>query len=325
MSDNHRPEFSADYESDEGHASAEARPWPSEPSVEDWKVELNDVLAGERDYILRRHGSVSAHVEKLIRASVSERKARETFQEALRQLVEEWQPFSPSSDYYVACMLDLIGAYLPRGGFRKILGFMGYGFRFPVIEAYTGGFGSGMDLHMKALVDLEYYYPSADPKWEDDPAFVSYVQVLRQHLEDSEYGAYNGYALSRLIQLNIIKPQEQIVRDTIELNGGVLNELIELSFSDLRRPQLEDDLNYIYTHCFIIGLEAKQVFEQVLKERDVIMENSGEQLKVYIPDLGKEIDLRVPEELMLEVLEEGGERGFKRAMAAAAYAQNEDE
>jgi hypothetical protein len=116
-------------------------------------------------------------------------------------------------------------------------------FRFPVIEAYIGGFGSGMDLQMKALVDPEYCYPSADLKWEDDPAFVFYVQVLRRHLKDSEDGAYNGYALSRVIQLNVIKPQEQIVRGMIELNGGVLNELIELSFSDLMR-KTDESLRY---------------------------------------------------------------------------------
>lgn len=329
--DNQRDKVSAEHESaiettsTQDYPSQETMQLLGEPSVKGWTDELEDILAGERDFILRPLGSVSAHTERLIRSSEDERAARKFFKEALGQIVEEWQPFQPESDYYIACLIDLISAYLPRGGFRKIIGFMEHGFHFPVIEPQAGGFGSGMDLHMKALIALEYYYPSAEPKWEQDPAFLSYVQVLHQHLEDRQDKRYQGYALSRLMRLNIIKSQEQVVRDTIERDTGVLEELIELFLSPMRRSQLEEDLKYIFTHCFIIGLEAKQVFEQVLKEHDATVENYRQQLKVMIDDVDQEIVLDVPEDLMLDVLEEGGDRGYQRAMAAAANTTNDDE
>ncbi|HUQ32271.1 MAG TPA: hypothetical protein VM095_09125, partial [Pyrinomonadaceae bacterium] len=177
MSNDYPERTPPDDESSSEMATADAYPFPEtgQPlnlfNVEGWRDELGDILAGERDYILRHLSSVAAYTEKIISSGESERQSRKAFQEALLQIVEEWQPFKSESDYYTACLLDLIGAYLPRGGFRKLIGFMQRGLRFPVVDLWAGGYGAGTDLHLKALVNLEYYYPSADPKWSDDPAF----------------------------------------------------------------------------------------------------------------------------------------------------------
>lgn len=292
------------------------------PTVEGWEAELEDILAGERDSILRRLGSVAAYTKTMILSSRDQPKARESMKIALRRIVHEWQPVGDESDYSVVCLLDLIGAYLPSEGFVKIIGFMQHGFRFPVIPFDAGGFGSGTNLHMKALVNLEYYYPSAHPKWKDDPGFESYVQVLRQHLEDERY---SGYALSRLIKLNVIRTQDQIVMESIKHDNRILEELIELTLSPLRLPQIEDDLRYIYTHCFILGFEAKEVFEQVLKEHEAFVENDRMQLKVTIPEVAHPIRLTVPEDLMVTVLEEVGELGYQRALEVEKENDEDDE
>lgn len=282
-----------------------------EPSAELWEEELGAVLYGERDHILLKLGRVAAYTEAIIMSSRGERAARAAMLAALRRVVGEWRPETSESDYQTACLLDLIGAYLPHEGCMKIIGFMQHGFRFPTIEEEVGGFGAGWDLHMKALVNLEAYYPSAHPKWEDDPGLTSYIQVLRQHLGDERY---NGYALARLLQLNVIKTQDTAVRDSIRQDKHVLEELIELTLTPLRLPQIEADLRYIYTHCFIIGYEAKEVFVEVLREHEAEVENDRMQLRVKLPEMPKTIELTIPEDVFDEVLEEAGQIGYERAM-----------
>lgn len=281
-----------------------------EPSVELWEEELGDILAGERDFILLKLGRVAAYTESLILSSTVERAARSAMMGALRRVVVEWRPEESEADYQAACLLDLIGAYLPFDGCMKIVGFMQHGFRFPSIPEEVGGFGAGWDLHMKALVNLESYYPSVHPRLDDDPGLKFYIQVLRQHLEDERY---NGYALSRLLKLNVIKTQDTVVRESIKRGRNVLEELVELTRSPLRLPQLEADIKYIYTHCHILGYEVREEFEKVLKAHEVSVENYRVHLVVKFPEVKNPIVLTPHEELSMDVLTEGGGRGLELA------------
>src|SRR5688500_13595667 len=94
------------------------------PTTFAWSEELQRVLNGEREVSLLRLHSVQAFLEKIIARSEDESLSRACFLEALRQIVQSWQPNEKRSKEYSAIMLDLIGHYRPLEGASKIVGLL---------------------------------------------------------------------------------------------------------------------------------------------------------------------------------------------------------
>src|SRR6185295_1446260 len=139
----------------------------------EWETELRYVLSGKRDYALLELGSITGYIDRLLSAARSEETSLANFFQAVERIVSTWHPEKATSEYFTFGILELIGAYQPAVGFLKIISFIQRGFRFPLIPFERGGYGSGQDLHMKALVVLEYYYPASPPKNPNDAAYLT--------------------------------------------------------------------------------------------------------------------------------------------------------
>lgn len=295
---------------------------PHTPSLDEWEIELGRLLAGERDYVLIQVG-IASYVDRVIAKSHDQVLSRWNFAVALRNSVASWQPHNNIyTGHFTFGLLELLAAYQPTEGFTKVLGFMQQGLYFPVIPLSRGGYGAGQDLHKKALVTLEYYYPTAHPKWKEDPAFISYLDLLDGYLQDERFCSY---AIGRLVVLNIISIQEIKVRRAIELNLQSIDEIVSFLTTQVRLASREKELSEVYAHCFLVGEGAKERFERVLKGLGISLTRlkGGTQLELQLPGSQGAITLDFPEDsVIVEVLERGNKRGAEAAKALAAAAYN---
>src|SRR5262245_39631958 len=121
------------------------------PSVSAWEAEIRRVLIGQRENALTGLTGPPEYLEALQKRADDEALARTSFNEALRNVVQSWQPARSESATYVSRLLDVVGAYTPPGGFIKVLGFVnrhrnvGEDIYAPDRQA------SGEDLYLKAL------------------------------------------------------------------------------------------------------------------------------------------------------------------------------
>ena len=255
------------------------------PSVPAWEREIGRVLLGRRDHMIVRLGGIQEYVEVLWAQSADEGLSRETFLKALRDVVQEWQPLRPASEYYFAAMLDLIGAYTPSVGFVKLLGHVRAWGRFG--GNVVGRRTVNRDLHLKALVALQNYFPTPPAFEQNSPGFSLYVGMLRSHLKDP---IYSGHALRRLMELELLRPNDQDAVDVIRENVETLRELIPLFLNPSRRETAGRDLALIYLQGLATGENVDAIFAQAaekcraqfvpLMPPTITFEN-GEVIKLY--------------------------------------------
>lgn len=286
------------------------------PSQDEWELELGRLLAGERDYALIQLG-ITSYVDRIVARSYDPVISRQNLEVALRNIVSAWQPHNSNAAHLTFCLLDLLAAHQPPEGFAKILGFMQHGLYFPEIPLLKGGYGAGQDLHKKALLTLEYYYPTAHPSWRDDPAFISYLDVLESHLQDQRFCSY---AIGRLVGLNIIGIQDMKVRSAIERNPDAIDEIVSFLSTRTRLASLDVELSKVYTQCFLVGREAIERFEHVLTNLGISLtrSNDGPQLELKLPGTQGAITIDFAADDVIELLELGNDRGIERAKALAA-------
>ncbi|HVF45194.1 MAG TPA: hypothetical protein VM936_19365, partial [Pyrinomonadaceae bacterium] len=134
--------------------NSEKRLLKREPTVERWQAEILRVLNGEREGDLINLGSVEEYVDKILDLSRDKVRARLSFDEALYRVVQTWQPVRRETKEYLACLLDLIGAYTPLNAAPKMLAFLGRWGGFESDLESSSGYGSHHDLNLKALVVL---------------------------------------------------------------------------------------------------------------------------------------------------------------------------
>ncbi|HWN11744.1 MAG TPA: hypothetical protein VNO50_21135 [Pyrinomonadaceae bacterium] len=286
------------------------------PSRDEWELELGRLLVGERDYALIQLG-ITSYVDRIVERSHDPVVSSQNLEIALRHVVSAWKPHNVNASYLTFCLMDLLAAHQPPEGFAKILGFMQQGFYFPEIPLSQGGYGAGHDLHKKALLTLEYYYPTAHPGWREDPAFVSYLDVLENHLQDQRFCSY---AIGRFVGLNIIGIQDIKVRSAIELNPDAIHEIVSFLSTRTRLASIESELSKVYTQCFLVGREAIERFEHVLSTLGISLmrSNDGPQLELKLPRGQGAITIDFAADDVIELLELGNDRGVERAKALAA-------
>lgn len=284
----------------------------TEPSVSRWEIELRRVLDGQREYALIRLVGVQEYIEVILRDSKDRSVAQTTFHEALRHIVQAWQPAKPESDAYVAIMLTLIGAYTPLPGFVKVLGFIQRWGRFRENQVSTDSTGARSDLHMKALVVLGNYYPVA-PRVPENEAydFKTYVSVLREQLRDPRY---SGYAAGRLIELEIFQLEAQEVQELIQRDPECLRELMPLLLNPNRRSRIGWDVSQIYVTCLVVGGDAEKHFNQALQARGASLKH-GAQGPIICLGIDEGIPLVLPENKQAKYMERRWEQGSESGMA----------
>jgi hypothetical protein len=236
-----------------------------EPTAERWQAELFKVLNGQRESDLLHYESVEEHVDKILDLSPDRARAKLAFDKALYRVVQTWQPVRRETKEYLACLLDLIGAYTPLNGAHKLLGFLSRWGRFEDDLESSGGYGAHHDLNLKALVALGSCLDAAPQATaEDARLFKQYVDLLREQLSDDEYG---WYAATRLIELSLLPLEHEEIGALIKRSPRVLRSLVSLVFSKARRSRFERDLQSLFVHAVEGGDRAFRAFEQTLQDR----------------------------------------------------------
>jgi hypothetical protein len=284
----------------------------SQPSVSLWEVEIRKILLGKRDHAVVRLGGAQEYIEVILEESEDEALAQTIFNEAMKNVIQSWQPARPESAAYFSFMLDIIGAYTPAEGFIKVLGFINSKKYFGINVITPDSRKEGKDLHMKALVVLQYYYPVAPPSQSDmDIAFRQYLGVLREHLQNPKY---NDYALRRLYELNAIDLQDEDVSSAIENEPSVINEIISIICKLRNRDRAQVDLSALYAHSLRIS-DGTTVFEQALTACGARLEHDDYGPLVYLSNT-ELIVLDVPEDVQASYIlirwSKGQERGFSK-------------
>ncbi|HJQ69827.1 MAG TPA: hypothetical protein VKA70_12680 [Blastocatellia bacterium] len=239
-----------------------------EPTIERWRLELRRLLYGDRAQDLIALGGIQEYIEVTLRDSSERAVAKTAFDEALRLIVQAWQPIRPEPKRYAEYMLDLIGAYTPPEGFTKVLGVIRQWGRFDACIIKREGLQR--DLHMKALIVLGNYYaapaPSAPTASSKDYGFIAYVEVLREHLHNSAYEKYKGYAGLRLMELGILEPDDDEITDFIYRNPQRLGELMPLWLNPNRLHRAGRDLKQVYAYCLGRGIYYEGQFAAAIEK-----------------------------------------------------------
>lgn len=265
--------------------SEEIKYLTNSPSVVAWETEIGKVLLGQRDHMIIRLGGVQGYIEVLWARSLDEELARRTFLSALRNFVQEWQPSRPVREYYFATILDLIGAYTPSAGFVKVLGHIQKWEHFGLNSLDRNSLNH--DLHLKALIALQNYFPIPPAFEHDAPGFGPYVAVLRKHLKDPRY---SSHALRRLIELEMLRLNDQDAVDAIRENVETIQELIPLLLNPSRRESAPRDLALVYIQGLVTGENVDEIFARAVKRcrasfepliPPVVTFEDGEVIKLY--------------------------------------------
>lgn len=284
------------------------------PSADDWELEIRKALQGEREYALIDLGSITSYFRKQLKKSEDIATAKTHFHKAVRRIVLSWQPAELEQNNYVARMLDLIGGFTPNEGFVKIMGFMQQGWRFDEIPRSQGAYGAGQDLHMKALVVLGNFYPTAPPLQHEDLAFNDYVDLLHSHLDDSRYGAYSA---ERLLSLGALQPEDEPIGVLIERSPEALHELVPLYLNPARHLQAGHALTQFHIRCNILGQDAEQHFENALQSKGAEFDRK----RGIIRFGGSVINLDTPQEYTIRRWGIGRLRGIAKLKSIAAAAR----
>ena len=216
------------------------------PSEELWKKEIRALLYGKRAYAVSRLGDGQEYVEVILAESTDQAEAMAAFRGALEAVVTEWQPTKPQVPGYVGRMLELIAAFQPLAGFPKLVGHIQQGRRFTEHDEYYEPKQNVPDVHLKALVALEGYFPAppAEPEHGGE-GYKSYVRIVREHLHDSDFA---GYAVARLLELEILSASQREIQETFarhpEAVRGAVSHLIR---TEGERAQTE--LPELYDQC----------------------------------------------------------------------------
>lgn len=262
----------------------------TEPDADMWQTELQRILDGEREGELLRLGSVEEYVDKILDLSRDHDVANESFREGLRRIVHSWQPENPAPKEYLACLLDLIGAYKPPFASKKVLFFLTQrGYRDSESNS-SGGYGAYADLHLKALVALEKYFPSV-LEHGDDESFTFYVAMLRRNLEDATYG---GYVAARLIDLGLLKVDDPKIGALIKRDPDAQREILSLAFVPSRQQSLHQDLAKMAEHALNAGDAAFSIFEEVVQAYGGKLEFQTHEITIYL-------DHQLPLSLLLSI------------------------
>lgn len=232
-----------------------------------WKVELHELLSGNRaSSIIQTRGSASDYIKTLFHRSSNRIVARHYFVEAFNEILKEI-PLIALSPSPVNHLLDLIVEFKPKNGFPAIVSYLILGGTGESNFTPVGG-AVAFDLHRKTLETLGTYFEVA-PIDNTDPAFLTYVEILRQQILNAKY---RGYAAFELLKLEVLQPDSKEFKVLIDEHPDSLNELLlNLSMYASNRYGLEDIKTLFYV-CLDSG---KEVFHRLL---DAI-ESSGSTLE----------------------------------------------
>ena len=217
----------------------------SNPTILGWDTEIRRILSGEREHAILHLGSGDEYVHTLLAQSLDPPLARSTFQAALENVIESWQPEVGDKPGGTRRLLELIAAFAPHHGFVRIMS------RFD-----EGGFNKAVgrdgspSLDLLALSALESYYPVPPAVPREDEAFQAYVGLLWRFVERSD-GA--PYALLRLVVLNQLPLGLEEADRYLSTRPGTVATIVEWLFDHRRQARLAQLLPTLFGACLSSG------------------------------------------------------------------------
>lgn len=234
---------------------ASGGPEPYETSLY-WKVEIDEILAGNRaSEIIAGRGSAADYLKTLSPSSAKKARVDHIRIEALNDVLDHLSLVS-LEPYSLNYLLDLVVEFRPRNGFSSIVSFLKLG---ATAEAnfFPVGASVSVDLHRKLLDALGMYF-EAPPLDKEEPAFLIYVDILRQQLR----AEYRGYAASVLLKLKVLRPYSPEFQNLISEHPDTLNEIVRsLSLYASVGYGLED-LRSLFYVTLASGRQAFNQFRQ---------------------------------------------------------------
>ena len=287
--------------------------------VLEWQIEIAALINGKRELNLIQLGSSEEYIEVKIANSQDEIFARQCFYQALQNIVRSWQPSVYEGEYTTSRILELTAVYRPSDGFVRVIEYLQRLIRYERQEGLEAEHRDKSNLHLKALVALESYYPVA-PTPSDDGllAFKSYVKILQEELGNPRYARY---VTRRLIELGVIDPEddnfEYPFEQGLEVIGGLVDVLLEPEMYHLHRK--------VFTPIFVYCLKAPNGIDfltQLLHQKGVALHFSEEGPIINMPEDSFIIELpsaAVREYMMRFVFGSEAERGREKfeAMTSA--------
>jgi hypothetical protein len=235
-------------------------------SVLYWKIQLYEILRGERaSEIIQSRGSAADYIKTLFPVTSQRTTARFYLVAGLDETLKEVALTSLSSSA-LNHILDLIVEFLPKNGFAAIVDYLRMG---GVADADFRPMGAAIqiDLHHKTLETLSAYYdtPALNAR---DPAFLTYVAVLRQQA----YVGYAGYAASELLKLEVLQPDSKELKQLLERDPKSLTEIFaDLSYYASHGYGIEM-LQTLLLICLELGGDVSSAFDEAIKNAGAVLE-----------------------------------------------------
>ena len=189
-----------------------------------FKEELLAILAGKRaTQIIRAGGAAPDYTDTLVPADNFEA-VRLLLIEALTEVLREIQLTSLTSSG-LNHLLDLINDLRPKNAFQALGSYLKLGAK---VDSQFVPFGGAVtiDLHEKLLETLEMDF-DIPPLNAEDPAFLTYIEILRQQMLNPQYEAYAAFQLIKLEKLQTESPEfKDLVAHDLPGAGKILHNLI---------------------------------------------------------------------------------------------------
>jgi hypothetical protein len=271
----------------------------NEPSVGLWELELHRLVSGERFSSIIVLGDAQEYVDSVLLESTDYALSQHCFYQALRLVVREWNPEPGYSRSSMACMLDLISAYIPSEGYLKIMTLLSENENINHLLDIDSWYPSIEDLHLRALLVLGKFFPGPPLDAAKDSAFGAYVALIRRHLDKRKFA---GYATLRLLELRILDPTDFNVLDKLLNSPETLGDFISLVIAVEPRDRLQEFIRPLYWEVmrrsghfgfwFFRALHAVGAFPENGDNGPILSLENGEIIDLEIPDGDSELLLK---------------------------------
>ncbi|HYP28214.1 MAG TPA: hypothetical protein VE262_15975 [Blastocatellia bacterium] len=289
-----------------------------ESSVLKWQIETAALIDGKRELNLIQLGSSEEYIEVRLANSKDEIFERQCFHQALENIVRSWRPSVYEGEYTTNRILELIAVYRPRDGFVRLVEYLQLLIKYERQEGLGAEHKAKSDLHLKALIALESYYPVAPrPSDDRDLAFKAYIKILQEDLDSPRYARY---VTRRLIELGVIDLEETnfeyLFEHGLEVIGGLIDVLLEPEMYNAHRKTF----TFIFAHCLKVP-NGIDFFAQLLQEKGAALDFSqeGPILNIHKDSFIIELpNAAVREYMMRFVFGSEAERGRKKFEAVTS-------
>ena len=280
------------------------------PSIIGWEVEIRNIIYGKLDHDIIRIGSIEEYIEMILTDSKDFPKAKTFFQNALNNVVREWIPSLSDEEIINRCFLELIGTYKPPYGSIKIIGFLEKLY----IELPPQIINKESERILSFFSELKGYYPASPLLKIEDPNFKKYIQILRKYFTNTDL---RNHALVRLMELNMIEYEEEIVINSIMENPSSIYDIIPsiLMISNIDVLEIIENL-YFKILSTVPSLETN--FIDAIQQEGISFIDLESELRLKLRN--QERTIRIPNDDSLSCyMEFRWKRSFKIANKKTPY------